>query len=642
MKPKRLTDALPIDVLRKYWRYDTFRPLQSEVIQSVLDGYDTLALMPTGGGKSLTFQVPAMLCEGLTLVISPLVALMKDQVDDLKRHGIRANYLHSGQTRSEMLAVLDGCTFSYIKLLYVSPERLSNALFLKRLESIEVSLIVVDEAHCISQWGYDFRPDYLKIKGFRLLYPDVPLLALTATATPRVTEDIQRQLAFREPHKLFQKSFYRENLTYVVRNTDDKPREILHILSRVEGSALVYVRSRVLTRKISDLLNSSGIKSDYFHAGLSPKVKERKQNAWQSDEVRVMVCTNAFGMGINKPDVRLVIHPTPPPSLEFYYQEAGRAARDDQQSYAVLLYTPVKDENYLAESLRRSFPSLTLIRGIYDALGNYFQLGVESGEGALYEFDIYDFCSRYRVSSRDLVATFGILQLSGYLEYLENHDRMSTITILVDRNDLYSLFSEREVAYDDVLEYLMRHYAGLFTEYVAIDEWQICQALKLKPDQLVTLLSQLRKWHVIDYIPGKRGNYIHYLTQRVEAKRLVIPKDIYRDRYRKAKHRMVAVEKYLSSNNTCRSMQLVTYFGDTEPLPCGYCDYCISIDYKGLTYKKIVEIRDIIIQKGHISMAELASALPQLSNKEIHRALSHLSNDGYPIRIDANIIFYGA
>ena len=641
MKLKRCSDELPIDILKKYWGYERFRPLQEEVVQSLLDGHDTLALMPTGGGKSVTFQVPSLLCDGVALVISPLVALMKDQVDGLRKLGIHAGYLHSGQTRGEMLAVLDNCTFNHYKLLYISPERLSNTLFLRRLSSIEISFIVVDEAHCISQWGYDFRPDYLNIKAFRNTLPTTPVLALTATATPDVIKDIKYQLNFGESHKEFSRSFYRKNLSYVVRTTYDKPREMIHILSSVQGSALIYVRSRDKTKKISDLLNKCGLSSDYYHAGLPTDVKAKKQNEWQSGHTRIMVCTNAFGMGINKEDVRLVIHPTAPPSLEFYYQEAGRAGRDNQPAYAVLLYTPGKDEEYLDAFLDSEYPSIGIVKGIYDALGNYFQLGVESGEGALYEFDLFDFCRRYHLYGQDVIASLNILKLSGYMEYLENHELMSRLTILSDRNSLYTLFTDQEKEYDDVLEHLMRHYSGLFTEYALIDEWKMAEDLDMKFERLYSLLTKLRKWHVIDYIPGKRSNYIRYLRERVEPKKLVIPRQIYKERKQNAARRIGAMKDYMSRDDICRNIQLVSYFGDKEPLPCGYCDYCISHKQQGLTYRTVEAIATFLKESNGSTRTQLQDTFHFLSQKEIKKAIEYLKRDGHIIKEDHNSISIG-
>lgn len=640
MKPKLSTDATPLDILQKYWGYDHFRPMQEEVINSLLEGHDTLALMPTGGGKSITYQVPAMMCEGVALVISPLVALMKDQVDGLRRYGIRAGYLHSGQSRGEMLAVLDNCTFDYYKLLYVSPERLTNPLFLRRIESLVISFVAVDEAHCISQWGYDFRPHYTRIKEFRRRIPHLPFLALTATATPLVVEDIQQQLLFGEESRFFKKSFHRRALTYVVRQTYDKARELVHILSSVEGSALVYVRSRKKSKQISDFLNSYGLSSDYFHALLPPEVKASKQNAWQAGEVRIMVCTNAFGMGINKEDVRVVVHPAPPPSPEFYYQEAGRAGRDNQRAFAVLLYEPLRDERYLWSMLDREFPPEETVKQVYDTLGNYFQLGVESGEGAIYEFDLYHFCTQYKVPSYIVTASLAILQLSGYMEYLENHDKASQLMIISDRNELYTLFDKQESIYDDLLEYLMRHYTGLFTSYSVIDEQEIANAIGIRVEQLYLLLNNLRRWHVVDYIPGKRSNYIYYMDQRVPADQVIIPKEIYQSRYNAARQRVEAMEQYMTTTDCCRATQLVTYFDEINPLPCGYCDYCLSHPPKGLSYKVIDEIEDYLKAEKTTSLEQLHNQFPQLLPEDIQSAIEHLRSEYHTIVVKDSTITY--
>lgn len=640
MKPKLSTDAAPLDILQKYWGYDHFRPMQEEVINSLLEGHDTLALMPTGGGKSITYQVPAMMCEGVALIISPLVALMKDQVDGLRRYGIRAGYLHSGQSRGEMLAVLDNCTFDYYKLLYVSPERLTNPLFLRRIESLVISFVAVDEAHCISQWGYDFRPHYTRIKEFRRRIPHLPFLALTATATPLVVEDIQQQLLFGEESRFFKKSFHRRALTYVVRQTYDKARELVHILSSVEGSALVYVRSRKKTKQISDLLNSYGLSSDYFHALLPPEVKASKQNAWQAGEVRIMVCTNAFGMGINKEDVRVVVHPAPPPSPEFYYQEAGRAGRDNQRAFAVLLYEPLRDERYLWSMLDREFPPEETVKQVYDTLGNYFQLGVESGEGAIYEFDLYHFCTQYKVPSHIVTASLAILQLSGYMEYLENHDKASQLMIISDRNELYTLFDKQESIYDDLLEYLMRHYTGLFTSYSVIDEQEIANAIGIRGERLYLLLNNLRRWHVVDYIPGKRSNYIYYMDQRVPADQVIIPKEIYQSRYNAARQRVEAMEQYMTTTDCCRATQLVTYFDEINPLPCGYCDYCLSHPPKGLSYKVIDEIEDYLKAEQTTSLEQLHNQFPQLTPEELQSAIEHLRGEYHTIEVKDSTLRY--
>lgn len=640
MKPRRITDKSPQEILREHWGFDSFRPKQLQVIESILEGNDTLALMPTGGGKSLTFQVPALLCGGIVLVISPLVALMKDQVDQLRIHNIKAGYLHAGLSRGETFTVLENCVFESYKILYVSPERLSNKLFLSYLSSLDISFVVVDEAHCISQWGYDFRPDYLKIMEFRKRIPDMPFLALTATATPFVVKDICESLGFPESATIIRRSFYRKKLTYVVRKTYDKAREMMHILSNVEGSALIYVRSRKKTAQIASFLSRHGFSADYFHAGLPQEVKASKQNAWQSGEIRIMVCTNAFGMGINKENVSLVIHPSPPPSPEFYYQEAGRAGRNNQGGYAVLLYTPNEDERYLRMMLEREYPPKDAVLEVYDLLGTYFQLGIESGEGAIYEFDMFDFCKSYHISSHVVAASVSILQISGYLEYLENYEKSSQLMFIASRNDLYSLFTEEEKIYDDLIELLLRTYSGLFTEYSCIDEKMLCTSLNISPEYLAYLLINLRKWYIIDYIPGKRSNYIRYIQQREPRNRVHIRKDIYVSRYKSAEERVRYMEDYLQCTDSCRAQILMNYFGMKRPLPCGYCDYCVTNPSKGLTYRKIDELEEWLSLYAETTLEAIQKQFFHLSKVQIEEALDYLIQEGYPISIHDDQISY--
>lgn len=603
--------------------------MQEEVIDSVLQGHDTLALMPTGGGKSITFQVPAMMCEGVAIVITPLVALMKDQVDQLRHQRIRAAYLHSGQKRSEMLNILDNVLLSDYKLLYVSPERLNNKLFLRRLHALRVSFVVVDECHCISQWGYDFRPDYLRIKDFRKILPThTPILALTATATIEVVEDVQQLLTFRAGHKFFKRSFYRPALSYVVRPTADKLRETVHILRSVPGSALVYLQSRKKTYEWANFLNEMGLQADYFHAGLPPEVKAQKQEAWQSGATRIMVCTNAFGMGINKRDVRVVIHPTAPLAPESYYQEAGRAGRDNHRSYAVLLYTPETDERILLRKLENKYPPRDLILRVYDALGNYFQLGVELGEGALFEFNVFHFCGVFHFPVQVVLSALAILSISGYVEYLEDHSMASRLKFIVPRNELYHLFADDERHYDDLIELLLRQYPGLFSDYSYIDEGQLAKALGYTPEQLSTLLKNLRRWHIIDYIPGKRSNYILYKMQRQPTHKLKFPAHLYKDRVKGDKKRLGAMLDYIHTRSGCRVELLMKYFGEEHPLPCGYCDLCLSgIEGNKLTYRLVDEIEAYLKEHNIQRVDELTRAFPQLSQNDIITALDHLERE---------------
>lgn len=553
---------------------------------------------------------------------------MKDQVDDLRTRHIKAAYLHAGLTRSEAMNVLDNVLHSHYKLLYVAPERLSNKTFLQRLPVLNVSFVVVDECHCISQWGFDFRPDYLRIKDFRQLLPeDTPLLALTASATPRVVEHVQQLLAFREGHQLFKRSFYRKNLSYVVRQTGNKLREALHILSRVQGSALVYLQNRKKTKEWAEFLNEQGLSADYFHAGLPPEVKARKQEAWQNNQVRIMVCTNAFGMGINKPDVRLVLHPTPPLSPESYYQEAGRAGRDNLRAFAVLLYKPGTDEGLLARRLQIKYPEKEVVRRIYDALGNYLQIGEYLGEGTLQEFDIFRFCANFRFAVHQVQSALNLLSMCGYLEYLEEHELPSSVRFLVSRNELYTLFTDTEVVYDDVVEYLLRHYPGLFTEAVYINEKQMANALNISLEQLYLVMKNMRRWHIIEYIPGKRSNYIYYRQQRLPSRQIRIPKILYEERLKADEARMNTMVEYLQLYDQCRVQLLVEYFGEEEPLPCGYCDVCLAHKGHTLTYKKIEELEEYLLQHPSATEEQLLVALPTLTPKQLAKALHFLRRE---------------
>ena len=630
-----LSRSAPLDVLREVWGYDSFRPMQEEVIRSVLGGHDTLALMPTGGGKSITFQVPALMLDGITLVITPLVALMRDQVDKLKSLKIHAQALYSGMTRSEMLAVLDNIVYSPdYKILYIAPERLQNELFLRRLSAMEISLIVVDECHCISQWGYDFRPDYLNIASARtFIGEEVPILALTATAPPRVVEDVVRSLELREGYKIYKRSFYRDSLSYVVRRTYDKPRELIHILSSVEGSSLVYVRTRRQAERYAELLRDAGFSADYFHAGLDPSVKQQRQSAWQSDELRIMVCTTAFGMGIDKDNVRLVIHPIAPFSPESYYQEAGRAGRDGKQSYAVLLYTPQEDEEYLSKLIKSHYPPPETVVQIYNWLGDFFQVAVESGTGSYHELLPYDFIKRYHCPLFVLRASLKILSLSGYIEYKEDYHMASRLLFTINRHDLYTFFTEGEEKYDDLVELLLRSYEGIFTEYAFIDESMLRSKLGLLPDQLYQMLIQMRRWGVIDYVPGQRSDYVVYTQQRVPGREVRIPSYIYDHQLQGEIDRLTRMIDYIRCDDDCRVRILMDYFGEEAPLPCGYCDYCLSHKSDRLTYRLIHDISEEMLSRGEegIGRDELKQLFPTLSRKEWKYTLNFLSSQGYTV-----------
>ena len=628
------SQATPLEVLRDVWGYTSFRPMQEEVIRSVLRGDDSLALMPTGGGKSITFQVPALILEGITLVITPLVALMRDQVEKLKSLGINAQALYSGMTRGETLAVLDNIVYAAdYKILYIAPERLQNELFLRRLGAMDISLMVVDECHCSSQWGYDFRPDYMTIASVRsIIGEDVPMLALTATAPPRVVEDVIRSLEFRSGYKVFKRSFYRDNLSYVVRRTYNKPRELIHILSSVEGSSLVYVRTRRQAERFAQLLQDAGFSADFFHAGLDPSVKQQRQQAWQSEELRIMVCTTAFGMGIDKENVRLVIHPISPFSPESYYQEAGRAGRDGKRSYAVLLYTPLEDEEYLSKLIKSHYPPPETVVQIYNWLGDYFRVAVESGTGSYHELLPYDFIKRYHCPLFVLKAALKILTLSGYIEHREDYHMASRLIFTINRNDLYTFFSDDEAKYDDLVELLLRSYEGIFTEYAFIDESMIQTKLGLSPEQLYRMLIQMRRWGVIEYIPGKRSDYVVYTQQRLPSREVKIPAYIYDQQLGGEIERLTKMIDYIRCDDSCRVRILMEYFGEKAPLPCGYCDYCLSHKTKTLTYRLIHEISETLLDHPDgIVRQELSERFPTLTAKQWDYTLSFLASQGYTI-----------
>lgn len=562
-----------LDILREYWGYDDFRGIQREIIESIGAGRDTLGLMPTGGGKSITFQVPALASEGICVVVSPLIALMKDQVYHLTRQGIRSAAVYSGMSREEIIATLENCIFGGIKILYVSPERLSSDLFQNKFRKMNVSFITVDEAHCISQWGYDFRPTYLQIARIRQLKPDAPILALTATATPKVVKDIQKQLAFKEEN-VFQMSFERKNVAYVVRKTENKREELVHILSSVGGCSIVYARSRKRTKEIADILKSNGISSTFFHAGLEPSVKDERQNAWQNDEVRVIVATNAFGMGIDKPDVRLVIHYDCPDSLEAYFQEAGRAGRDGNKSYAVLLYNN-SDSRKLEKRIADNFPEKQFIIDVYSNLAYFFQVGVGSGKGYTFDFDIDLFSRTYKHFPVVVDAALKILENAGYIHYETDPDAKARVRFLLQRNELYRLdnLSPHE---ECVITALLRCYGGLFTDFVYIDEGLIAKEADLDKQQVYLNLRALGQKRIIQFIPTKKIPLITYMQHREAEEYLVIPPEVYEERKQQFAHRIQTMKLYATNDEICRSKQLLYYFGETDAGDCGQCDVCIE------------------------------------------------------------------
>ena len=572
-----------LKILKQYWGYNDFRSIQLDIIKSIGAGRDTLGLMPTGGGKSVTFQVPALAQEGTCIVITPLIALMKDQVQNLRKKGIQAAAIYTGMRRSEIIKTLENCIFGGIKLLYVSPERISSPVFQTKLHHMKVSFITVDEAHCISQWGYDFRPAYLKIAEIRKLKP-APVLALTATATEKVADDIQTQLAF-EQKNVFRMSFERPNLAYVVRKTNDKISELIHILSRTNGSAIVYVRSRRRCKELSAILEANGIQSTFYHAGLEPSVRDERQKLWNENKKRVIVATNAFGMGIDKPDVRVVAHMDSPDSVEAYFQEAGRAGRDNMKSFAVLLWNN-GDPAKLQKRINSNFPPKEFIGDVYEHLAYYYQIGAGSGGGHTFSFEIGRFCSTYSYSSIYVDSALHILQNAGYLHYETEPDANARVHILLQRNDLYRL-NELTTKEETVMTTLLRCYGGLFTDYEFIDETLVASLAGLSNHETYQTLKSLSMRHIIHFIPQRKTPYITFLQDRADF--IYLPESIYDNRKTEYIKRIEAVIAYASNDYVCRSRQLLRYFGEKTTHDCGQCDVCLKSEHDSSAREKIIQ-----------------------------------------------------
>lgn len=578
-------------ILRQYWGHSAFRGIQRDIIESIGSGHDTLGLMPTGGGKSITFQVPALAAEGVCIVITPLIALMKDQVYNLRRRGILAAAIYSGMTRHEILRTLENCILGSTKVLYVSPERIASELFKTKLRHMKVSFITVDEAHCISQWGYDFRPSYLHIADIRQIKPEAPLLALTATATRQVADDIQEKLKFKDGN-MFRMSFERKNLAYIVRHATDKRGEMLHILRSVRGSAIVYVRSRKRASEISGWLEENGVEATFYHAGLEHSVKDERQKLWHDDVKRVMVATNAFGMGIDKPDVRVVIHFDCPSSLEAYFQEAGRAGRDGMKSYAVMLYNG-SDDTKLQKRIADEFPEKEYIRGVYDHLAGFFQIAVNNGCGHTFMFDIRKFCRTYKLFPVQTDAALKILERAGYIEYNTDPNSDPRIVFLISRDHLYML-NELSPLEDRLITTLLRNYGSLFIDYTYIDEDMIAAQAGLTSQQIYLLLKGLTQKRILHFVPRSKTPFITYTRDRVDGENLIITRDVYEDRKEQFAKRINTVIGYATNDNVCRSRQLLRYFDEPRSTDCGQCDVCLAHKRMPDTERLLRDARDMI------------------------------------------------
>ncbi len=627
----------PLHVLKKYWGYNSFRPLQADIVQSVLKGHDTLALMPTGGGKSICFQVPALCQEGICIVISPLIALMKDQVHNLQIRQVPAVAIYSGMHHKEIDRTFDNCVYGNIKLLYVSPERLVTDVARERIARMHVNLLAVDEAHCISQWGYDFRPPYLEIARIRELIPDTPVLALTATATPEVVEDIQARLAFRKKH-VFQKSFARQNLAYVVLQEEGKMEKLLDILKKVPGSGVVYARNRRKTKEIAQWLRQKGISADFYHAGLQPEVRAERQDAWIADRTRIMVSTNAFGMGIDKPDVRVVVHMELPDSLEAYFQEAGRAGRDGKKAYAVLLYNQ-SDRLNLERNYELAFPEIQEIRRVYHALGSYYQLAIGAGKGQSFDFDLVDFVKNFQLEPLKAMSALKALEQAGWLALTEAVFVPSSLTVRVDKSELYD-YQLRNPTLDPVIKAILRAYQGAFNHYVQVREPQLSVLLKMSTEDVIRALQTLHKDQVIDYQMKTDKPQLIFLEDRVERTALNLDFELYR--FRKTRH-LERIQRAIAyaEQPLCRSRQLLQYFGEQSERDCGVCDVCLGRTKSDLSNADYDAIKSRIIEKVNImplSLENLIASFASSSQEKVIRVLEYLLDEGVLKQQDGNIM----
>lgn len=615
-------------ILLKYWGYNSFRPLQEEIIQSVLDKQDTLALMPTGGGKSICFQVPAMAMDGVCVVITPLISLMKDQVENLRNKGIKAAALHTGMHYHEIDHVLDNCVYGDIKFLYLSPERIVSETFRLRLKKMKVCLLAVDESHCISQWGYDFRPPYLRIAELREHLPGVPVLALTATATPEVVADIQKKLGFPKEH-VFIKSFERENLVYAVIQEEDKPGRLLKIAGKVKGTGIIYVRSRKKTREIADFLNKNSISASYYHAGLDTKTRDLRQNEWMKGITRIIVATNAFGMGIDKPDVRFVVHYDIPDTLEAYFQEAGRAGRDEKRSYGLLLFNQadISDAKY---NLEASYPTPDMIRNVYQCLGNYYNLAVGSGAEAGFDFDITQFSANYNLKPFQVFAAIKFLERDGYITGGESMNAVSRVFIDSDKETLYR-FQVENKHYELLLKTLLRSYGGVLSDFVNISETELANRMNIPREKVIEQLIAVARTGILTYIPQNDKPQIVFASERVDVKQLEITKENYFDRKRIALQKLEAVLHYAGARLKCRSQILLEYFGESNAPRCGQCDVCLErnkLELSELEFDNIIAKLKPLLTVKPLTLDEIVPGISGAAESKVLKAIQWLIDNG--------------
>lgn len=627
------------EVLLKYWGYNSFRPLQEDIIQSVVDGKDTLALLPTGGGKSICYQVPGLYKPGLCLVVSPLIALMKDQVESLKSKGIKAVAIYSGMHREQIEIAINNCLFNEVKFLYLSPERLISDMMKENIQRLKINLIAVDEAHCISQWGYDFRPPYLRIAEIRQHHPQVPVLALTATATKEVVADIQEKLMFKKQNVIV-KSFQRSNLSYIVFKEEDKLNRLMRIATRVKGTGIVYVRNRRKTKDISDFLNKNGIAADFYHAGLDIHMREKKQNEWMRGRMRMMVCTNAFGMGIDKPDVRFVVHMDLPDSIEAYFQEAGRAGRDEKKAYAVLLWEKA-DVISLYQSFEQTFPEPVLIKTVYNALGNFLKIPVGSGKEQSFDFDIQTFAANYSFQYLSVFSCLRILEREGLISLPDPEESFSRIHIKVTREDLYRYQVENAI-HDNLIKVLLRMYGGLFGDFVRISEQDIAVKNNIKKDNIISMLNSLDKTGILTYIPAQTAPRVVFSTERLDIKNIAISHENYYALKARAESRLKAVIEYVNNSHKCRSVYLLNYFGEKNSLRCGTCDVCLERNKAGLNeveFDEIIKFIKPFLKSSGKTMDEITEHVKTIQPEKIIRAVSWLV-ENEKIIYDTNNLTY--